>query len=75
MESDDLVTVYTLTDGNQAELVKNFLHSEGIRCFLAGEQASGLYPGLSPFQIEIQVPAESADRARRLIQSHEHECR
>ena len=73
MEADGLVTVYTLTDGTQAELIKNLLDSEGIRCFLAGEEASRLYPGLTPFQIKIQVPAQSADRARSLIHLHEHE--
>jgi hypothetical protein len=70
MEIDDLETVYTLTDANQAEVVKNFLQSEGVRCFLDGEQAGSL--GLSAFTIRVQVRAGDADRARKLIESHEH---
>jgi hypothetical protein len=75
MDADNLATVYTLMDGSRAELIKNFPHSEGIRCFLAGGQVSSLWPGLSPFQIQVQVPAESADQARRLIQRQEDEHR
>jgi hypothetical protein len=69
MDAHDLVTVYTLTDPVEAEVVRNALHAEGIRCFLAGIHQADL--GLRAFEIEVQVPAADGDRARRIIQSHE----
>jgi hypothetical protein len=70
MEITDLVTVYTLNNPLQAEIIKNALEAEGIRCFLDGlNQAAE--PGLMVFQIKVQVPAGDADRASRLIKAHE----
>jgi len=70
MNFSDLVTVYTLNDPIRAEIIKGALQAEGIHCFLAGinmaEQAS-----LSPFPVEVQVPAGDADRARKFIELHE----
>ena len=69
MDSHDLVTVYTVTNPAEAEIIRSFLESEGIRCFLAG-----LNTALASFfaqEIRIQVPAPDADRARTLINSHQ----
>jgi hypothetical protein len=69
VETSDLIRVYTLTNATQAEIIKTFLQEEGIRCFLDGEEAASL--GLSAFEINVMVPAGDADRARKLIESHE----
>jgi hypothetical protein len=69
MEITDPVCIYTDTDPTRAEIIKGFLQSEGIRCFLDGEQASGL--GLTAFGIRVMVAAGEADHARKLIQTHE----
>ena len=37
MESQDLVTIYTVGNPIQAEIIKNALQAEGIRCFIDGE--------------------------------------
>jgi hypothetical protein len=68
MASDELVTVYTLKNPSQAEVLRVVLEEEGIPCFLEGEGQAGL-TGI--FDIEIQVRAADADRARELIQSNE----
>jgi hypothetical protein len=70
MDVNDLVTVYTMSNPMKAEMVKNLLESEGIRCFLDGiNQAAE--PGLIGLEIDVQVPAADADRARKLILANE----
>jgi hypothetical protein len=68
MDPDDLVTVYTLTDANQAEIIKGALQAEGIHCQLGGEGQAG-FTGL--WEVEVMVRAADADQARQLIESHE----
>jgi hypothetical protein len=72
METNDLIRVYTLTNATHAEIIKNFLQEEGIRCFLDGEESAANL-GLSAFEINVMVPAGDADRARKLIESHERD--
>ncbi len=68
MEPNALVTVYTLTDANRAEIIKGALQAEGIHCQLGGEGQAG-FTGL--WDIEVMVRAEDADQAEKIIQSHE----
>lgn len=68
METNDLVTVYTLNDPNKAEIIKHALMAEGIACELEGESQAG-FTGL--FEIEVVVKAIDADRARKIIESHD----
>jgi hypothetical protein len=70
MESTDLISVYSLQDATEAQMIKNFLHAEGIRCFLSGE-ATAANLGLPVFTVDILVPAIDADRAGKLIECHE----
>ena len=67
-----LVTVYTVDNPVEAEIIQNALHDEGIRCFLEGENQAG---GLTAMEIKIQVPIADTDRARKLIASHERGAR
>jgi hypothetical protein len=70
MDFNDLVTVYTVGNPTKAEIVKNYLQSEGIHCFLDGiNQAAE--PGLLALEIKVQVPAADSDRARKLLESHD----
>jgi hypothetical protein len=62
------VPVYTVKNANQAEIIKNFLKGEGIACSIEGEGQIGLAGILD---MAILVPAEDADRARKLIMEHE----
>lgn len=70
MDSQDLVTVYTVGNPVQAEIIKNALQADGIRCFLDGINQA-CEPGLMGLEIKVQVPIGDADRARKLIESHD----
>jgi hypothetical protein len=70
MEHDDLVTVYTLQDSVKAEIIRNFLESEGIKCRLDDQNQAG-FSGI--FEIGVLVRAEDADAATKLIHAHLHE--
>jgi hypothetical protein len=67
MDPQELETVYTLTDPNEAELIKIMLHDSGIACELDGEHQAG-FTGM--LQIGVLVRAWDADKARSLIESH-----
>src|ERR1700722_15997965 len=70
MESNDLVTVYTVGNPVQAEIIKNALQAEGIRCFLDGiNQAAEA--GLIGLKIGVEGAPADADRARKLVESHD----
>ena len=68
MDADEPVTVYTLNDPFQAEVIKTSLRNEGIFCELDGERQAGLSEIL---EIGVLVRARDADRARKLIHRHE----
>jgi hypothetical protein len=70
MSKDDLVTVYTVKDPTQAELVRMALEAEGITAHLDGEgQGGGGLVGI--FDTHVVVRAGDADRAREIIAFHE----
>ena len=68
MKANDPVTVYTVHDPNEAEVVKTALQGEGIPCHLDGEYQAGLSDIL---EIGILVRARDADRAQRIIRQSE----
>lgn len=68
MDTDEPVEVYTLKNPTQAELIKNFLESEGIPCSVSGEGQLGL---TGVMDIKILVRAGDADKARKLLEEHE----
>jgi hypothetical protein len=70
MDTKELVTVYTVANPVEAEIIRNALQVEGIRAFVeGGNQAAD--PGLISIPIHIEVQAGDADRARRFIESHQ----
>ncbi|MGO8751177.1 MAG: putative signal transducing protein [Thermoguttaceae bacterium] len=64
MNTDEPITVYTLHDAAEAEIIKTVLRGAGIRCELDGERQAGLADILD---IGVLVRARDADRARRII--------
>ncbi|MCS7045691.1 MAG: DUF2007 domain-containing protein [Gemmataceae bacterium] len=70
MDINEPVTVFTLSDPIKAEIIKNSLAADGIRCMLDGINQAG-EAGLTAFEIKVQVAAKDADLARRLIEQHE----
>ena len=70
MDPNELVEVYSASDANNAEIVRNGLLAEGIKCEIDGEHQGGL-AGLSTFEIRLLVRAEDFDRARAYVVGHE----
>jgi hypothetical protein len=68
--NDDLVPVYTVSNPVKAEIIKNALAEEGIRCFIEGENQAGEV-GLIGIAIRLLVPAAQAEEAARFIAEHE----
>jgi hypothetical protein len=68
MRSEELVTVYTLSDSVKAQIIKNAFEAEGIACFLEGANQAG---GLSGVNIKIQVSEDDVEHAREILQEHE----
>ena len=68
---DKLVTVYKACGQPEAEIVRGRLEIEGILALLKYESIGSVYgltlDGLG--QVEVQVPAKYADRAREIIES------
>ena len=53
----------------EAEIIKNALEEEGIRCFVEGGMQAG-EAGLAGFPIRLEVAAADADRAKEFIELH-----
>ena len=66
---DDILTVYTTDNANDAEVVRAALHGEGIKCEVGGETQAGL-AGI--MEIQLLVRAEDFDRARAFLKRHHH---
>ena len=64
MEADEPVTVYTVNNPYEAEVIKTALQGQGISCQLDGEGQAGLSDILT---IGILVRARDAYRAQRII--------
>lgn len=64
----ELVSVYIVQEPTLAELLRQELANEGIRCEVSGENQAGL-AGL--LRIDLLVQAMDADRARQLLQEFE----
>ena len=60
-----LVSVYSVNDPVQAELIRNTLVERGIPCELGGEQQAGFTGTLA---VEVIVREPDAARARAIIQ-------
>jgi hypothetical protein len=64
-DQDDIVTVYTVRDEMEGEIIKNALEAEGIKC-IAGDEH--MFTGA--FDLRIQVLESNAVRAKEIIDSH-----
>jgi hypothetical protein len=70
MDPNELVTVYTVTNAIEANILRNALTDEEIECFLQGENQAA-ESGLNVLPIQLQVPAEQAEAARAFIAERE----
>jgi nucleotide-binding universal stress UspA family protein len=67
---DKLTTVTTVANPSEAEIIRNALQAEGIRCFLEGINQAGA-AGVLGLGIKLQVAAGDVGRARKLLRHHE----
>jgi Putative prokaryotic signal transducing protein len=74
MDSQDLVTVYTVSNPIEAEIIKNALEEEGITSFVEGGMQAA-ESGLTGLPVRIDVPVGDAERARSFIEAHEQRRR
>lgn len=70
VNADNLATVYTVSNAVEAEMIKNALANEGIRCTLESPTQGGI-AGMMAFPVKVQVRAGDADRAARFLRQHE----
>jgi hypothetical protein len=70
MKPDDLLEVYSTDSTNDADVLRNALHAEGIKCEIDGEHQAGL-AGIGIMEIKLLVRAEDFDRARSYVERHE----
>ena len=70
MEADEPVTVYTVNNPFEAEVIKTVLQGQGISCQLDGEGQAGLSDVL---EIGVLVRLRDADQARKIIRHNEAE--
>jgi hypothetical protein len=69
MDPQELISVYTVTNPVEAEIVRNALLAEGIACEVSFENQAAL-TGIT--DIAILTRAIDADRARKILEKHEH---
>jgi hypothetical protein len=69
VDAKELVTVYTVANSVEAQIIKNALQDEGIRAFVEGSNQAA-EAGLVGLPIAIEVAAGDADRARKFIEHH-----
>jgi hypothetical protein len=63
----ELVTVATFPEPMEANMARTALESAGIEVFVRGETANSLIP--VAFEAQLQVRAEDAAEARRLLKA------
>ena len=68
MSNDRVVSVKAYSSRVDADLAKAVLDANGIRAFVAGDDAGGMEPWLGPAQhIQVLVNEQDASLARQLL--------
>ena len=70
MGNDELVTIKTVSNPVEAEIIRNALNAEGIACMIGNENQAA-FAGVGALEIEIMTRAGDADRARKILQKEE----
>ena len=71
--SSELVTVARFANSLEAHLAEMRLDAHGIDSIVVGESFAGLYQGSSMGSVEVQVSADKADEATKILKPQEQE--
>lgn len=63
-DHEEPVSIYTVNNATEADIIRNALKAEGIACEIGGETQAGLAGVL---EIDILVPADEAGRAKKVL--------
>ena len=72
MDQNELLTVYTTNDANEAEVIRGAIQAEGMKCEIVGEGQAGL-AGLDTMEIKVVVRAEDYDGAKAFLEEHQRQ--
>ena len=64
MDDQDLVTVRTVSNATEAEIIRGAMQAAGIACQIGGESQAGLAGVLA---IDVLVHASDSGKARKLL--------
>jgi len=64
------VKIWSCEDGLEAQLIKNLLEIENIPVRLGNVNSNNLFPDTAISEVEIYVPEEYAEKAKKLIEEH-----
>jgi ribonuclease-3 len=71
----DPIVVFTTTSDVEAKVVRGLLETHGIPVLMSAEALRAIFPAPATAQgdVRLSVPAELADEARQIIESHRNE--
>lgn len=67
---EHLVKVYSVPSAETAEIIRNALEEEGIRCAIGNEHQAALTGLGGMLAVEVYVGEHDVEKARALIESH-----
>jgi len=74
MDRNDLVSVLTVQNPAQAEIIRGALVSAGIPCEIGGETQAG-FAGVAVMGIDVMTHAGDVRRARKHLRQLKHDSR
>jgi hypothetical protein len=72
MHPDDIVRLVTVTNQQEATLLKQALDEEGIQSRVVGDYLDAGIGDISNLRPEVWVHRNDLDRAQKILSSHEH---
>jgi hypothetical protein len=74
MDRNDLVSVLTVQNPTQAEIIRGALESAGIPCEIGGETQAG-FVGVAAMGIDVMTHAGDVRRARKHLRQLKHDSK
>ena len=68
---DKLITIAEFNENLEAQMARATLESNGIKAVITGENIKGLLPVDGMLNVELQVFAADAEKAKKLLDSQQ----